>query len=971
MVPLIVLLILLSSLSFQALADDSLNVHLICHTHDDVGWLKTVDQYFVGQNNSIQPARVQYIIDSVIDQLLQDPNRRFIYVEMAFFARWWEQQSDARKDAVRRLVKNGQLEFINAGWSMNDEATTYYQAIIDQMTLGHLFLKKEFGFVPRIGWHIDPFGHSATQASLFSDMGFDSFIFWRIDYQDHDQRLADKRTEFLWRGSETRGEQNDIFTILTYDWYGPPPGFCFDGVQCSDDSIQNRKDLEGYNLDAQAELFAQYARKVANAYKGNDIFLTFGGDFRWETANQWYRNLDILMDYFNKPENYEKFKLKLIYSSPSIYTDAKFDYNYSWNIKKGDFMPYADNPHGYWSGFYTSRAALKGFVRYSNAYLQVCKHMEVIRDIHFKVFDSQSSSNLLSESMGIAQHHDAVSGTAKQHVTDDYVKRLASGCSECDRVVSETLNLILFSNISHSEFVRCNYLNISYCSATESGSSFNVVFYNSLGQGRLEYLRIPVTHSNYQVLDQNDRKLLFQIQPLSKDVHRAQYKTGIKSLAKFEIIVKVEASKNSLNVVRFQKTSSLSQTAAVPKHFNEGVLENSWIKVKFDVDSGLLKSIRNKVSKKKCGLKQTWQYYESYSSNKSDDQNSGAYVFRPKSSNTILVAESAKTEVIRGPLVDEVRQQFSDIVSQTVRLYHQKPYVEVEYTLGPINVEDKIGKEYISKFASSLNSKSTFFTDANGREVLKRVVNYRSDFVMNVTEPVAGNYYPVNSRIFLQDLYDDAQLTIVTDRTQGGSSLSSGEIELMTNRRTTSDDDKGVEEPLSEDIVIRGKYWIFFDTIKESTKSHRTLTEGLQNPLFPFFFEDEAQNVEELPKLSLFKSPAFENVELPQNLHLITFQKYLNEKDLILLRIGHLFAEKESSELAVPQIVDLKRTFGVELVEEMSMTANQKLSDMQRLTWNQVSPRKMDSSVLGDSVVRIAPMEIRTYLVRFLEASKI
>lgn len=27
---------------------DKLNVHLVAHTHDDVGWLKTVDQYFYG-----------------------------------------------------------------------------------------------------------------------------------------------------------------------------------------------------------------------------------------------------------------------------------------------------------------------------------------------------------------------------------------------------------------------------------------------------------------------------------------------------------------------------------------------------------------------------------------------------------------------------------------------------------------------------------------------------------------------------------------------------------------------------------------------------------------------------------------------------------------------------------------------------------------------------------------------------------
>jgi lysosomal alpha-mannosidase len=113
-------------------------------------------------NSSIQQAAVQYTLDSVVEQLQKNKNRRFIYVETGFFWRWWTNQDEETQAIVQNLVQNGQLEFINGGWVMNDEATAHYNGIIDQMGLGLRWLNETFGKcgVPTVGWQIDPFGHS-------------------------------------------------------------------------------------------------------------------------------------------------------------------------------------------------------------------------------------------------------------------------------------------------------------------------------------------------------------------------------------------------------------------------------------------------------------------------------------------------------------------------------------------------------------------------------------------------------------------------------------------------------------------------------------------------------------------------------------------------------------------------------------------------------------------------------------------
>ena len=59
------------------------------------------------------------------------------------------------------------------------------------------------------------------------------------------------------------------------------------------------------------------------------------------------------------------------------------------------------------------------------------------------------------------------------------------------------------------------------------------------------------------------------------------------------------------------------------------------------------------------------------------------------------------------------------VIPQIVRLRKGSPAVEIEWTVGPIPIDDSLGKEVISRFESSLSSDKTISTDSNGRFVRK------------------------------------------------------------------------------------------------------------------------------------------------------------------------------------------------------------------------------------------------------------
>lgn len=116
-------------------------------------------------------------------------------------------------------------------------------------------------------------------------------------------------------------------------------------------------------------------------------------------------------------------------------------------------------------------------------------------------------------------------------------------------------------------------------------------------------------------------------------------------------------------------------------------------------------------------------------------------------------------------------------MSQVIRIYKDDNFAEFEWLVGGIPIRDNIGKEIVSRFHTDINSAGTFYTDSNGREMLKRIRNHRDTWKVNLQEQIAGNYYPVTAKIAIED--DNMRLGVLTDRSQGGSSLIDGSVDLM------------------------------------------------------------------------------------------------------------------------------------------------------------------------------------------------
>jgi alpha-mannosidase len=378
-------------------------------------------------------------------------------------------------------------------------------------------------------------------------------------------------------------------------------------------------------------------------------------------------------------------------------------------------------------------------------------------------------------------------------------------------------------------------------------------------------------------------------------------------------------------------------------------------------------------------------------------QNGGAYIFRPSTPDEQLhvlppKVSSNSVTVYESDLVTEVHAEFGEEgeptwIKQITRIISGKDYVEVEYVVGPVPIADGVGKEVVSRFTTSIESEGRFYTDSNGREFMQRVRGdhqlYGSvDNQYYTLEPLAGNFYPVNTAIYVEDPV--ASFSIVTDRSQGGSSMSDGSIELMIQRRGLHDDARGVAEPLNETdagitpcpphgdatrigdgVVIKGIHRLIVGGgMSGASLARANMDETFSQPhVFAGSVAKDAEILFRQSSLSLTDA-------LPDNIMLVTFAS-LEQDDTYLVRLGHQYGVGESHQYSLPVEVDLGVLFPsrkVVSITETTLSGNQRRDEWEQrqFQWWNDDDFKEDSRKLeqGNSVVSLEPMEIRTFEVK-------
>ncbi|KFO96646.1 Alpha-mannosidase 2x, partial [Calypte anna] len=788
---------------------EPLQVFVVPHSHNDPGWIKTFDKYYYDQT--------QHILNSMVLKMQEDPRRRFIWSEISFFSKWWDNISTQKRAAVRRLVGNGQLEMVTGGWVMTDEANSHYFAMIDQLIEGHQWLEKNIGVTPRSGWAVDPFGYSSTMPYLLKRSNLTAMLIQRVHYAIKKHFAATQNLEFMWRQTWDTDASTDIFCHMmpfySYDvphTCGPDPKICcqFDFKRLPGGRINcpwkvPPRAINDANVAERAHLLLDQYRKKSKLYRSKVLLVPLGDDFRYDKPQEWdaqFLNYQRIFDFLNSQPNLH---VQAQFGTLSDYFDALYKSlgivpgmkPPGFPVLSGDFFSYADREDHYWTGYFTSRPFYKNLNRVLEAHLRGAEILFSLALAHARHTGADSRYPLSDyalltnarRNLGLFQHHDAIAGTAKEAVAVDYGVRLLHSLTNLNHVIINAAQyLVLGDKDTYGRDAAAPFLSMDDTRPSQdslpektvvkldTSPRFLVVF-NPLEQERLSMVPVLVDSSYVRVLSEEGQPLPAQLSPNWSSSH-----DGSAPIHVF------------------------------PGSTDDFCLENQHLRACFSGRSGLLQSIRRAGEEREQKVSSEFLVYGTRSSK----DKSGAYLFLPDGeAKPYAPKDPPVVRVMEGPLFSEVTTYYQH-VQTVVRLYNVPGVEGLSLDVSClVDIRDHVNKELALRFTTDIESDDTFFTDLNGFQIQPR--RYQRKL------PLQANFYPMPAMAYIQDT--QSRLTLHTAQALGVSSLGSGQLEVILDRRLMQDDNRGLGQGLKDNKRTCNRFRLLLERrATSSKKSHRS-----------------------------------------------------------------------------------------------------------------------------------------------------
>ncbi|KAF0031814.1 hypothetical protein F2P81_016369 [Scophthalmus maximus] len=562
------------------------------------------------------------------------------------------------------------------------------------------------------------------------------------------------------------------------------------------------------NIQERALLLLDQYRQKSRLFRSPVLLVPLGDDFRFVESSEWdaqFYNYQKLFDYFEQ--------------HPELHVKARFgtlsDYFHALERRlsaagttlptlRGDFFTYADRDDHYWSGYFTSRPFYKRLDRTLEASLRASEILFSLTLAAMRSFrgDGRPVAGFPTRehfgrltagrrSLALFQHHDAVTGTARDPVVVDYGNRTASSKATVTAVLRACLICDNESEVDDVMFPQDEVISApdvlpQKTPLTLSKEPRSLIVFNPTEQQRTSVISVLVDSADARVVDAETGR------PMAAQMSAVWAEPSSASTEVFQLDFVAELP--PLSLVVYHVTRALTGSAhraryTFHRHGNPPTVQSQHFQ-KLRLRSGLVRQVQ---------VQFLW-YGTRTGANR---DKSGAYLFLPGEEGAQLYSSSEPplVRVSRGLVFSDITSYFRHF-THTVRLLHLDGHagrtLEISNT---VDIRSEFNRELVMRLVSDVANGNSFFTDLNGFQMQQRRTLEKL--------PLQANFFPMSSSSFLQDAA--SRLTLLSAQSQAVAALRPGELELVLDRRLQQDDNRGLGQGVTDNKLTDNLYHLLLE----------------------------------------------------------------------------------------------------------------------------------------------------------------